>query len=67
MSNITDFERQLMALDQDKLEAFLTTVISMYLDYEQLHPALDEAACASAISVTLADVMTVIDLDEGDE
>jgi hypothetical protein len=57
----TEFERQLLALDQDKLEILFNKVISYYLDYEQTYPAVDKEACSTAISEVLADAMAVAD------
>jgi hypothetical protein len=57
----TEFERQLLALDQDKLEILFNKVISYYLDYEQTYPAVDKEACSTAISEVMINVESVVD------
>ena len=61
MSNDTEFERQLLALDQDKLEAFLSKVISYYLENINIQGQDDYWARHDAISEVIADAMAVAD------
>lgn len=61
MSDETEFERQLLALDQDKLDALLNKVISYYLENINIQGQDDYWARHDAISEVLADAMAVAD------
>jgi hypothetical protein len=62
MGNETEFERQLMALDQDKLEALLNKVINYYLENVNILDQDDHWARHDAISDVINDVVIEIEI-----
>jgi hypothetical protein len=64
MSNKTDFERQLMALDQSKLTLFLLGTIEMYLEYIEVHGHSKESAKWAAIREMTEGTAAMIELDD---
>jgi hypothetical protein len=67
MSEKTDFQRKLMALDQSKLYEFLEGTITMYIEYVDVHGHEPERAIHSAINEMLGGTQAMIQLDDDGE
>ena len=64
MSSKTEFERQLLALDDSKLHEFLEAAIGMYIEYVDVHGHEPERAIHSAINEMLDGARAMIELDD---
>ena len=62
-----EFEKQLMALDRDKLRLFLLATISMYNEYVTIHGYDEDIADHAAISEMLDGTEAMIELDSQGE
>lgn len=62
-----DFERALMALDQNKLWEFCEGIIGMYVEYKDLHGHSEESARTAGINEVLLGTQSMIELSERGE
>jgi hypothetical protein len=67
MSNKTEFERQLMALDRDKLIELLAGTIGMYQEYIEVHGHSEDSAKWAAINEVVTGTEAMIELDDHGE
>jgi len=67
MSSKTEFERQLMALDQNKLWDMMKAAIVMSRDYHERYGHDPDTAIAAAILEVLGGVEAMIELDDHGE
>lgn len=67
MASKAEFERQLAALNQDKLATLLLETIGLYVEYIQVHGYDEHSAKQVAVSDTLDGIQAAIDLDDAGE
>ncbi len=64
MSDKTEFERKLMALDRDKLRDILEGAIAMYVEYVDVHGYSEASATVAAIDEVLGGTEAMIEIDD---